>query len=301
MKHKGVMEMNYPERLFYFDNLFGNGQMKVSAGEILQVSELSLVRGAQISLHNQICDEITYAILGSAVFVSGDEKNEVKAGQVHFIKKGCLHKIEASQDENFRFLCIGYNPNYEDDGVRSFYEAVNRKDCFIADDDGTVKALSVLLIREFYNFDEFSSRMINHYVSQIFISLTRILSGKSFVKHNNHGERSASFAIYKMLRYIDREYLQIQRVKEIASALSYSEYYLSHLFKEKMGMTIKEYLTKKKIAYSTELLNTTELTMEQIADQLGFSCPYSFRRAFKKYVGLTPGDYKRNSNFCSPK
>ena len=74
MKRKGVMEMNYPERLFYFDNLFGNGQMKVSAGEILQVSELSLVRGAQISLHNQICDEITYAILGSAVFVSGDEK-----------------------------------------------------------------------------------------------------------------------------------------------------------------------------------------------------------------------------------
>jgi hypothetical protein len=71
-------------------------------------------------------------------------------------------------------------------------------------------------------------------------------------------------------------------------------------FKEKMGMTIRNNSQKRRLHIQQSFLNTTELTMEQIADQLGFSCPYSIRRAFKKYVGLTPGDYKR-TQFLFPK
>ena len=159
-------------------------------------------------------------------------------------------------------------------------------------DNGTIKTLSEFLIREFYNFDDYSGDMINRYMSQILITLARILSDKDDVYSKNHSKKAGNYAMYRMLRYVDREYLQITSVRQIAQALSYSEYYLSHLFKEKMGVTLKEYLVKKKIAYAAELLRTSELTIEQITDRLSFSCPRTFRRAFKQHTGMTPTEYK---------
>lgn len=286
-------EMDFTDRLFAFENMFHSGQMKIGIGEIYQVSELSVIRGGEISLHSQPCDEITYAISGSADFISGDERLKVKAGQIHFIKQGFLHKIEASQDENFRYICIGYIPNPENSAVKAFHNERKSKEYFVINDNGIVKNLSELVIREFYNYDDFSSEMINYYISQMLITLTRFLSDKNYVYDINHSKKSGNYAMYRMLRYIDREYMQIESVKEISTALSYSEYYLSHLFREKMGVTIKEYITKKKILYATELLRTSELTVEQIAEQLKFSCAYTFRRAFKKYTGCTPCEYRK--------
>ena len=287
--------MEYTDRIFYYDNAFLNGQMKIGIGELYQVSELSVIRGGEIVLHSQQCDEITYAISGSADFISGDEKFKVNAGQIHFIKKGFLHKIEASQNENFRYICIGYNPNYDNNAVKTFYKECKLIDYFVVNDIGVVKFLAEFIVRELYNYDDLSNEMINYYMSQILITIARILSGKNYVYNINHSKKSGNYAMYKMLRYIDREYLQITKVKDISSALSYSEYYLSHLFKEKMGVTIKEYITKKKILYSIELLNASVLTIEEIAEQLKFSCAYSFRRAFKKYTGQTPSEYKNHS------
>ena len=39
---------------------------------------------------------------------------DIGAGQIHFIKKGCAHKIEVYHDEDFRYICIGYNRNNND-------------------------------------------------------------------------------------------------------------------------------------------------------------------------------------------
>ncbi len=290
VKRGGKMEYN--DRLFAFENMFGNGQMKIDIGEVLQVSELSVIRGGEISLHTQKCDEITYAISGSANVISGDQHSEIRAGQIHFIKNGQTHKIEASRNENFRYICIGYIPDEENETVKALYNSCKDASFFSVTDNGTVKILAEFLIREFYNYDEYSDEMINRYISQILTTIIRIRSDKDYVYNRNHSKKSGNHAMYKMLRYIDREYMQITSVKQIAQDLSYSEYYLSHLFHDKMGITLKEYLTKKKIGYAAELIRDGGLTVEQIADRLNFSCPRTFRRAFKQYTGMTPKEYK---------
>lgn len=286
--------MEYSDRLFSFDNVFENGQMKIDIGEVIQVSELSVIRDGEISTHTQKCDEITYAISGSANITSGNETLEIKAGQIHFIKNGQTHTIEASRNENFRYICIGYVPDLNNETVKSLYDLCTDTPYFFVTDNGTVKALSEFLIREFYNYDEYSDEMINHYISQILTTIIRIRSDKDYVYNRNHSKKSGNHAMYKMLRYIDREYMHITSVKQIAQDLSYSEYYLSHLFHDKMGITLKEYLTKKKIGYAAELIRDGGLTVEQIADRLNFSCPRTFRRAFKQYTGMTPKEYKIN-------
>lgn len=284
--------MKYTERVFDFNNIFENKLLELDVGNIYQVAELSVIRGGQITQHMQRCDEITYVVSGSAEIISNDNKSEIRQGQIHYIKNGCTHQIQAAPDKNFRYVCIGFFPNLNNSSVKAFYEKCGNRDFFIADDNGMVKNIAEFLIREFYNYDEHSNRMIDQYISQMLTALTRILSGNDYVYNINHGKESGNYTMYKMLKYIDREYMQIQSVREIASQLSYSECYLSHLFKEKMGITIKEYINKKKIMYAAELLVTSNSTIEQLSEQFGFSRPFTFRRAFKQYIGMTPSEYR---------
>ncbi len=287
--------MDYSNRIFDFENIYGNELLDLTVGGIYQVAELSVIRNGEIARHTQRYDEITYAVSGSAKIVSGENEFDVKAGQIHFIRSGYLHEIRVSDEENFRYVCIALIPNMNNPSVRALYDECSGEESFVIDDNGTVKTLAEFLIREFYNYDNHSNMMIDQYISQILTTMGRIISDKEYVYNVKHNIKTKNYAMYRMIRYIDREYIRIRSVKDISLHLSYSEYYLSHLFKEKMGVTIKEYLNKKKISYAAHMLQSSELTVEQIAEQLGFSCAYSFRRTFKKYAGVTPSEYKKNT------
>lgn len=279
-------------KLYQFDRFFIDG-LDVPVGKIYQIAELSLVRGGTMLEHIQLCDEITYVLSGRAKVISDDKCEDISTGQVHFIKKGSLHKFEVYSDEDFRYICVGYTTDKKDKLMADFDKITERKKHFITDDDSTIKRLSSLIVDESYDWDEYSEIMISQYLSQIIVNLSRILSGKSKRIMDKNNECSmASNTIYKVLRFVDREYLNIESVKDVSNNLSYSEYYLSHLFREKMGVTIKDYITRKKISHACELLKTSPLGIEEISDHLNFASSHSFRRAFKKITGVPPREYK---------
>ena len=278
--------------LYNFDRIFEEG-LELPIGTIYQISELSLMRGGTMPEHTQVCDEITYVLSGKAKVISDDCCEDISAGQIHFVKKGSVHKFEVYPDDDFRYICIGYTTDKKEKFMEDFYNLVKLKKYFVTDDDSTVKKLSSLMVDESYDWDEYSETMISQYLSQIVVNLSSILSGKSKRLTAKNNEISmASSTIYKILRFVDREYLNIESVKDISESLSYSEYYISHLFSEKMGVTVKEYITRKKVSHACELLKTSPLGIEEISEHLNFSSSHSFRRAFKKITGVSPREYK---------
>ena len=140
--------------------------------------------------------------------------------------------------------------------------------------------------------------MINAYLVQILLSLYRILTNSTIAKEKSSSSTS-NFAVYRTLRYIDQEYLNIASIKEIAAALNYSEYYLSHLFREKMGLTIKEYLTRKKMIAAENMLKTSNMSIQEIAEQLNYASAHSFSLAFKKYMSESPNAYRKKMTVIS--
>ena len=57
-------------------------------------------------------------------------------------------------------------------------------------------------------------------------------------------------------------------------------------------MNFASYLAGLRLEYSTQLLKTSQLSIEQVAQQAGFLQSGSFIRAFKKYYNVTPGKYR---------
>lgn len=283
--------MEFSSRAFSYDHLLSDKKITIPSGELFQVSELSVIRNGEIAEHEQSCDEITYAVSGKAKIFSDDKCEDICGGQVHYIKRGLKHKIVACDESNFRYICIGFNPNFEYADISSFFKMRDETDSFIKKDDGSIRRLTELLLNEFYMDDNHKNIMINLYLAQILISLFRIYKGNTNYM-DKISTSTSNYAVYNALRYIDREYIYITSVKNVAKELSYSEYYLSHIFSEKVGMSIKEYVVKKKLNTAAQMLKTTNLTIGEISDYLNFSTQHTFRQAFKKVYSMSPNEYR---------
>jgi YesN/AraC family two-component response regulator len=68
--------------------------------------------------------------------------------------------------------------------------------------------------------------------------------------------------------------------------------YLSTLFKKETGVTLTDYVNKRRVDYAIFLLNTTQLQIQTIAGYCGVTDVNYFTRIFKKYHGMTPLKYK---------
>lgn len=82
-------------------------------------------------------------------------------------------------------------------------------------------------------------------------------------------------------------------VSFIGDRLSLAANYLSRAFKEQSGEGLLDYIQKVRINMAKKLLEETDLTIEKIGEETGFSNSNSFQRVFKKMEGVTPGNYRR--------
>lgn len=287
--------MKISSKLFSYDKMFAKGQLSLPAGDIFQIAELSLIKNGEIPEHIQYCDEITYVVSGKATIYYGDECFELTKGQIHYIKQGPMHRIVADPEHNFHYYCIGFVPNEDCESTKVFFQAISQIQDFLVEDEGNIRTLFNLLMNEFYIRDNESNVMIQCYFCQMLILLYRILNGKSKEKLSKVNASASNHAVYQTLKYIDKHYIKLTRVKEIATSLSYSEYYLSHVFSEKMDITIKDYLLQKKIMTAAELLKTSTMSISEIAEHLHFSSLRSFGVAFKRYMNMSASEFRKKT------
>jgi AraC family transcriptional regulator len=85
----------------------------------------------------------------------------------------------------------------------------------------------------------------------------------------------------------------------IASELKYDYNYLSSLFSSMEGITLEQYIIRQKIERVKELMFYDELTLTEIAGQLGYSSVAHLSSQFKKITGMTPGALKNSRNISA--
>lgn len=288
--------INYDEesisKTILYDELYPRTSLTLPFGKLIQVAEVALIRESEIAEHFQECDEITYAISGRATFYSDGVETEICGGEIHYVRKGLFHRIVVGHEENFRYVCIGYNPNHNYSPISPYIHKMEGVDYTKAVDNGKIKRLSELLMDEMYTPDSEQHTMLNFYVTQILITFFRILNGNISPRRIN--KASSSFTVYHLIRYIDNKFMSIRDIKSVADELSYSEYYLSHLFKDKMNISIKEYITRKKLSAAADMLADGTMAVNEVANKIGYSSAHTFRQAFKRHFGVSPSEYSEN-------
>lgn len=85
----------------------------------------------------------------------------------------------------------------------------------------------------------------------------------------------------------------------VANEIYMSPFYLSRIFKKTQGVNFVDYLQDCRLDYAKLLLKTTNETVSTISMRCGYNESNSFRRLFKKKVGLSPIEYRKNRSASS--
>lgn len=100
-------------------------------------------------------------------------------------------------------------------------------------------------------------------------------------------------SIIKSIRsFIDEHYGEKITMEDIAASVSMSPSYLGVLFKEKMNMTVHDYLIRVRIEKSIELMSRRDLSIKQVMQMCGIESQSYYNRIFKKMIGIPPGKYR---------
>ncbi len=89
-------------------------------------------------------------------------------------------------------------------------------------------------------------------------------------------------------------------VAEIARQANMSQRNFARVFRREVGMTPGQYVERTRIARARDLLETTEMTIGQIAGRCGFPATETFFRSFGRALGLTPTEYRHRFQVISP-
>lgn len=95
--------------------------------------------------------------------------------------------------------------------------------------------------------------------------------------------------------YIDENFRRKLLLGEIARREGLTMSYLSHLFKDTLGMSFQEYLKKRRFEYARSLLLGTRKSLLDISLESGFSDARYMIRMFAEEFGCSPREYRRKN------
>lgn len=85
-------------------------------------------------------------------------------------------------------------------------------------------------------------------------------------------------------------------VNDLSSALGYSRIQLNFLFKKHFGISPHKYLTNYKLNHAQRLLLNTNLSVSEIAYEIGYTTPMQFYTTFKSNFGITPNQFRKTGS-----
>ena len=144
------------------------------------------------------------------------------------------------------------------------------------------------MLESYYKLPVLDKKCIDSAISLLEILIYYITSEKFF-----HYDQSVQFA--SIDNYIEEHICEKITVEEISNNFRIPRHLLYAKFEYESGVSIQEYIIKKRIRKAQHLLSTTNLSVSQISAKVGYAEYNYFFRIFKERTGLTPLQYRKQT------
>lgn len=245
--------------------------------------------------------EIIYILKGTADQYVDDRHYAVKHGDMLFVNYGSTHSFEVS-DTGMTYINICFSPEVMSNALATEKNAfsflsLTTFNQICSDSDGArisffggerkeIESILFAMLEESHNKQTSWDRVVGNYFDILITKMLRKI--ELGLQKNEIGD------IWEALSdYIDANLHADLTLGTLANKCFYNPSYFSRVFKEKFQMSLVEYVTRRRIEGAIKLLENTQLSIDEICEQMGFSDRSNFYRAFSKYVKSTPSDYRR--------
>lgn len=118
-----------------------------------------------------------------------------------------------------------------------------------------------------------------------------LTEAEAITRQINYMEKTDAF-IADIRQYIEEHLDEVSRSR-ISEVFYLSPNYLSRLFRKETGISLSEYIQTERMNRAKHLLLQSKLSISQIAAETGYPSFAHFSKQFKKFVGMTPGEYRK--------
>ncbi|GKU81894.1 AraC family transcriptional regulator [Niallia sp. NCCP-28] len=254
--------------------------------------------------HNYI--EINYVLNGELKQRVGNENIILKKGELLFLNQHIEHEIKAcgKQDIIINFIIQPHFFDYifhylngeniiTDFLMNSLYNHTQNGHYLyfsVADVQEIQEMVKKILIEEL-NPSIFTDAAIKLYMGLLIIELVK----NTDKIRSNENSPLQHFIVVESLKYIEENF-QFGTLNELAAMLKQSSSSLSKQIKKATGYTFKELQQEKRLKKAKELLQTTDLPIRIIVEEVGYDNISYFYRIFKKKYIVTPKQYRREES-----
>ncbi|AIQ66414.1 helix-turn-helix domain-containing protein [Paenibacillus graminis] len=130
---------------------------------------------------------------------------------------------------------------------------------------------------------------------EIEAELLRILETVCQLVHERKRSHNAELKD-QLVEFIHENYADVNLgLTHLSERFRFHPTYVSKYFKEQTGVNVIDYINQYRIEASKRILQEDERTVQEVSERVGFLNSNSFIRVFKKYEGITPGQYRQNN------
>lgn len=233
---------------------------------------------------------------GSGVFTLDNRDYPYTSGAVVIIPANCPHYIYSEQEAFWEFMLISSTkmllelfPNSKKVHEEKL-AMVNQRAIFLNSENSSELATIVReILCEMKQQDDYHRDVVHDLVKILMLRLLRI---------NEEGiaespmETISSPQIQPALSYIHENFSHEIRADELAKQCGLSEPHFRRVFREHVDMTPIDYLNFVRIREACKMINQSDCPMDIVAAECGFSSVSTFTRNFKKFLNITPYQWK---------
>ncbi len=245
----------------------------------------------QVHLHNY--HELYFLLSGARQYFIEHTIYNVEPGELVIVPKNHLHcttkHLSAGYDRYLIYCSDEFIKPVKALSASDEFDKIFNSGCisFSVSQSEKIKSLIISMEQELKSNDSYSRLIVAGKLNEI-ISYT-LRHGKPKL----YESEKTALRIQKVARYISENYTEAITLKDAAQRAYMDSSYFSRQFKKLTGLGFIEYLTEIRIKKATELVDNTTLSVNQIAEQCGFSSANYFRDVFRKHYNISPLEYRK--------
>lgn len=228
------------------------------------------------SKHSHPFFELIFFLEGKANIDAGDESVDVLGFDLVVYPPGLEHAEHLDLRRRQEIICL-----WADTGPTPRFDHAIK----LMDERGTLRSLFEMVYDEFTANRPGSGELISCYLKTIFLQVRQ---------HFSQPPREVTSLVERSLGYIHEHYARDFDIDELAGQVAVSPSYLFRLFKKKMQVTPMHYRNMVRVDKAKLLLADQQLTVDDVAERVGFEDPKYFARVFRDLTGATPSAYRRS-------
>lgn len=245
--------------------------------------------------HNLL--EIGYCHYGDGDLVIEDDTYRFDAGMISCIPANYLHvtRSDANVRAFWEYIYISPEDIVRQWGkstqeTRQIMDAVGRKSFFVKVEE--CPAIAALIRAIFVEMQHRSAHYRECVRGMAYALLFEIARFNDMGEEQSAG-KSISLQLGSAIEYVDKNYPNNFKISDLANECHMSETHFRRIFQEKMNMTLVEYVNFVRVRKACELIDKTDISMEDVAEKVGFVTPSTFNRNFRRIIGTSPYQWKK--------